>query len=374
MTHVIRTLICDDVEDIRVLLRMSLELDGSFEIVAEASNGREAVEAAERLEPDVILLDLSMPEMDGLEALPILGRVSPRSRVVVLSGFEASKMAARAAALGAVHYLEKGASPRRVCAAVRAAAGVQAAPAVNGSPRREAPRAHVPDDRMIGDVLAVIRHEVATPVVAAHGLATLLVRSADRLDEAKRADLGHRLLRNLDRLTHLLERFDRMRSIADGTLEADAKQPVRVRSLLERAARELHDRHPERPVEIRCPTEGTVFVDEELVQHALRNVVTNAQRFAPEGTTIALEGTFDGGEGILTVQDRGQGVPDEDKERIFDRFVQLDGRGSGIGLGLYIAREAVAANGGRIRIADTDGGGAKVRIELPSGRRHPTRA
>ncbi len=108
---VLRAVVVDDTPDIRLLLAMTLERDGDFEVVAEAGNGAEGVQAAQRHQPDLVLLDLAMPVMDGFEALPRIREACPHARVVVLSGFEAGAMAERAKDLGASGYLQKGTSP-----------------------------------------------------------------------------------------------------------------------------------------------------------------------------------------------------------------------------------------------------------------------
>src|SRR5207237_7080541 len=90
---VFRVLIADDVQDLRSMLRLALELSGRFTVVAEAMNGAHAVELATMYKPDLALLDLSMPALDGLEALPRILEASPATKVVVLSGFEEARMA-----------------------------------------------------------------------------------------------------------------------------------------------------------------------------------------------------------------------------------------------------------------------------------------
>lgn len=106
-----RTVLADDVFDLRFMVKLALERSGSFQIVGEAENGDEAVAMAKQHQPDLVLLDVSMPVKDGLEALPDIRSVSPGSKVVMLSGFEASRLASTALASGAAAYLEKGIPP-----------------------------------------------------------------------------------------------------------------------------------------------------------------------------------------------------------------------------------------------------------------------
>jgi PAS domain S-box-containing protein len=110
--------VCDDASEARILLRSLLRYDPSIEIVGEASGGVEAIEAVGHFGPNVVLLDLAMPVMDGLEALPEIGRISPDSKVVVVSGFEADAMAEEALALGASAYVQKGAAREELLNAV----------------------------------------------------------------------------------------------------------------------------------------------------------------------------------------------------------------------------------------------------------------
>ncbi|MBW3562867.1 MAG: response regulator [Actinobacteria bacterium] len=104
----IRVLLVDDATDIRMLVRMGLRRDGRFDVVGEASNGVEAIEQAAQHQPDVVLLDVAMPLMDGLEALPRIRDVAPDARVVILSGFTSESMQEGATTQGADAYLEKG--------------------------------------------------------------------------------------------------------------------------------------------------------------------------------------------------------------------------------------------------------------------------
>ena len=102
-----RAIVADDAAHMRLLLRVMLERSGRFDVVGEARNGKEAIAETKRLTPDLTLLDLRMPIMDGLEALPQIRSAVPSTLVVVLSGLEADAMAAQAMAAGAAAYLVK---------------------------------------------------------------------------------------------------------------------------------------------------------------------------------------------------------------------------------------------------------------------------
>jgi signal transduction histidine kinase/DNA-binding NarL/FixJ family response regulator len=103
-----RVVIIDDTQDLRELLKLALTR-GGFDVVAEAGDGREGIEVVRETRPDVVLLDLAMPVMDGIEALPTIRRLCPAAKIVVLSGFGAQQMSARAVAAGADGYVQKGA-------------------------------------------------------------------------------------------------------------------------------------------------------------------------------------------------------------------------------------------------------------------------
>jgi DNA-binding NarL/FixJ family response regulator len=107
-------LLVDDSEDVREVLRLLVAADGRLEVVGEAVNGREAVDIAARLQPDAIILDISMPEMTGLEALPLLRERSPRSTVVIYAAGSRAENEPAALAAGAASYFEKGVSARAV--------------------------------------------------------------------------------------------------------------------------------------------------------------------------------------------------------------------------------------------------------------------
>src|SRR5512143_2482008 len=122
----IRVLIVDDHAVVRQGLRTFLELQDDpsglpIEVVGEAANGLEAVEQARRTQPDIVLLDLVMPEMDGIQATPRIVEASPRSRVIILTSFGEEDKVFPAIRAGAQGYLLKDISPDDLARAVREA-------------------------------------------------------------------------------------------------------------------------------------------------------------------------------------------------------------------------------------------------------------
>jgi len=99
--------VVDDADDVRLLMKTRLRVSGSFKVVGEGADGAQAVALAEQHEPALMLLDVSMPGVDGLQALPEVLKVSPSTRVVMFSGFEEHGLAERARALGAADFIEK---------------------------------------------------------------------------------------------------------------------------------------------------------------------------------------------------------------------------------------------------------------------------
>jgi len=127
----LRVVIIDDTDDLRDLLRIALTR-GGFEIVGEAGDGSRGIDAVRLHRPDVVLLDLAMPVMDGIEALPSIRRLCPTAKIIVLSGFGAQQMSARAVSAGADGYVQKGAALSTILDYVR--------DVVSGAERRPTPR------------------------------------------------------------------------------------------------------------------------------------------------------------------------------------------------------------------------------------------
>jgi DNA-binding NarL/FixJ family response regulator len=120
---VIRILVADDHAVVRQGLRSFLSLQDDMEVVGEAEDGAQAVEAAERLRPDVVLMDMVMPGVDGVEAIRRIRELGPETRVVVLTSYADDTKVVPAVRAGAAGYLLKDVQPAELAAAIRTVAG-----------------------------------------------------------------------------------------------------------------------------------------------------------------------------------------------------------------------------------------------------------
>ena len=104
----ISVFLVDDVPELRELIRLGMEEDPGFEVVGEAGDGRSALEGIAQTQPEAVLLDLSMPDMDGFQAIPQIREGDPEVAIIILSGFSAERMGPPAIERGADGYIEKG--------------------------------------------------------------------------------------------------------------------------------------------------------------------------------------------------------------------------------------------------------------------------
>ncbi len=161
----IRVLIADDEAMIRAGVRGILESDPDIEVVFEAADGHDAVSGAQRHRPDVALLDIRMPGLDGLSAAAELAAIVPATRVVILTTFGEDDYVERALGGGALGFLLKAADPRELIAGVRAVAdgGAYLSPTIARrviAPYREGERARTAEARQAVSILTHREREV----------------------------------------------------------------------------------------------------------------------------------------------------------------------------------------------------------------------
>ncbi|MEA2931716.1 MAG: hypothetical protein QOI56_501 [Actinomycetota bacterium] len=351
----LRIVLADDTPEIRSLLRRSFELDPSVRVVGEAGDGAEAVEVVCRTDADVILLDLAMPVMDGLQAIPEIRRRSPGTRIVVLSGFDASKMEQRALDLGATAYLSKGAGPDRILAVVRQAGGrgtpTAGDPAGDRASGAVAPVVSIESAyRRRHDLVPLLTHEIGNQLTVIQGFAEMLHSGLGDLPEETARQFTEAIVRNAHQMRRLLEAVADLRQLDDGDLTLDLTTLDLV-PLVRETMDDLQGLLAPRRVTMALPARAVVTADPVRIRQALTNLVSNAAKFTPGDAVVTVELTVGEDLAELSVTDNGPGIPPEREDELFQKFSRLGSRVKGTGIGLYLSRAIARAHGGDLVLA-----------------------
>lgn len=201
---------------------------------------------------------------------------------------------------------------------------------------------------------------------AAHELRTPLAVLRARVDNMADTEETRQLRDDADKITRIIEQV-----LAKSRVEAlDVKPGDRVdlarvgrdlttfmAPLMIREGRSIELTGAGRP----CVINGNPFA----VEHAVRNLLENALKYSARGSTVVLDVQRDDAECRLCVVDRGRGVPEAERDLIFERFRRADRRGTGSGLGLTIVRRVAESHGGRVSLTDAPGGGAAFCLHFP---------
>jgi signal transduction histidine kinase len=228
-------------------------------------------------------------------------------------------------------------------------------------------------DRLKADLIAAVSHELRNPLATIVGVFGILRVRRERLTQAERDELVMMGIDQSERLHRMIEqllmaaRFEQPEGVASlgaSRTELDAIDLVR------QAGAEARARHSDRRIAIETNGALPVRVAQDAVVQVLGNLLDNACKYSPDGEPVRLSGTREGAEAVLVVEDAGPGIPEAERQRIFDRFTQLEPhsqrRGGGVGLGLYIARQLARSQDGELLVVDpADGRGARFELHLP---------
>jgi K+-sensing histidine kinase KdpD len=231
-------------------------------------------------------------------------------------------------------------------------------------------------ERLLADNLALLQvrdafasmlaHELRTPITVIIGDARLLRRWAERTGSDRPTELLDDLTAETERLHRIVEDL-LVLNRGQGPLELSL-QPVLLQHLVPATAERTAGRSLLR-VENRLPAGlPPVAADPTFVEQIVRNLVSNAGKYAGPGATVVIAGEVHDGTVRISVADDGPGFPPDDAERIFDLFFRASRAGAstgGAGIGLHVVRRLVEAMGGQIEAANGQGGGSVFTFTLP---------
>lgn len=218
--------------------------------------------------------------------------------------------------------------------------------------------------------ISVISHELKTPVSIIRGYAETLGRTDATWDAETLRDGLHVIVEEADRLAAQIGDLLELSRLQAGGLRltpSEWRLPPLLADVLSRFAPQVGDQFT---FELRAPEDlPPVSADAERTRTVMENLIANAIKYSPDGGTIRVGAYVVDDRAVVWVSDQGIGIAPVDQARIFDRFYRVDNRvgrtTSGSGIGLYLARAIVEAQGGEIRVESQIGRGARFFFTLP---------
>lgn len=409
----VQILIVDDIESNLVALDALLQ-DPELRVV-RAHSGKEALEALQRSEFSLVLLDVQMPEMDGFDTAAAM-RLQETTRSVpimfVTAHGSTKEKLAKAYSIGAADFLEKPIDPAALRAKVRTivelwrraedakrdaekkhqeeliaervrweaeervrreteelrrhAAEQESAAAAAHRGRREAEDAN----RVKDEFLATLSHELRTPLNAIMGWTAILRKK--RTDPTAVDRAVEVIDRNAKAQSKLIDDMLDVSRIVAGKLRLDARLVLLV-PLVERAVESFRPAAEEKGIVIDMVVTGEIQAtsgDPDRIRQVVENLISNAVKFTSPGGRIDVRLGRNGSRACLEIRDSGAGIAAEFLPHVFERFRQADGASTrshgGLGVGLALAKHLVELHGGTIAVASEGlGRGSTFSVELP---------
>jgi two-component system, OmpR family, sensor histidine kinase KdpD len=215
--------------------------------------------------------------------------------------------------------------------------------------------------------LSAVSHNLRTPLASIKAAVSTLLAPDARLDRDDERELLDTIYEETDRLERLVTKVLNLSRIRAGGLELDP-QPADLAGLAQAAIRRLRPIARAHRVRLDVPHDlPEVLLDVTMMEQVFLNLLENSIRFSPPGSEIRVEARVRDGAVEVRVADHGPGIPEGERERVFEEFVRVDSRheSTGTGLGLAIVRAVVVAHDGRVWAEETPGGGATIAFSLP---------
>ena len=369
-----RILLIDDEERFCQVMGNLLSKEG-YE-VESVNGGREGIDIIKERSFDLVITDLMMPEVDGLEVLKHIQDQEYDTLVIVITGYATLESAIRAIRKGAFDYITKPFDIELMKITIeRAFEKIQMQRALqdySSNLEREVERRTdelrrtqnrlIQTERLaaIGELAASIAHEIRNPLVSIGGFARVLYKNSG--DEKKVEKYSHIIVDEVDRLEKILE------NILDYSkkTELDLK-PMDFNILVEKTILLFDTELSHHKIKLKVDLDydlSEVDIDEIQMKQVLMNFFKNAIHAMPEGGILAIRSYASGNNVALDISDTGMGIPRENLKKLFRPFFSTRSHGTGLGLG--ICQKVVTDHGGTIEVQSDVGKGTVFSIILPA--------
>lgn len=370
-----RVLVVDD-EELNVRFLSTFLTRKGF-IVDVATRGTEALEQIDRVMPDVVLLDVMMPDMDGFEVCRFL-RQNPQTKllpVVMVTALHSIEDEVRALEVGADDFLPKPINNLELMARLRSLLRIKALHDELKASKLELEQKNKELIELQGfrdSLTQMIIHDLKNPLTGIMGCTEILMMMSEEMDDRQKT-----IIKKLDEsATTMLRMITDMLDIS--RLEEKKvklkKQAFNIRELFEFSLSEFAFLMQKNRLRGRIETEGdnmTVEADKDMIQRVISNLLHNAIKHSLPDNEIVLKATRDAQAHrmYVCVQDFGEGIAPEYHEKIFEKFAQADLKKLGLktdrGLGLTFCKLAVESHDGKIWVESDIGKGSQFKFYLP---------
>ena len=371
-----RILVVDDEKEIRDFLSKALTRLSGFQVVLAGSGG-EALQKIEKEPFDLVLTDLKMPEMDGLQLMSEIAKSKPEILTIMMTGHGTIDSALEAMKRGASDYLMKPLNLEELVIRLRKGLNEKQRFISLKDYAYELERANK-ELRKIDDIksefVSVASHELRTPLAAIKNAVQLVLSGKAGEINENQAKFLSMAERNITRLTNILNDLLDLSRIESRKIDIRFEE-LNIRVPIEFVVSSLKPQADGRSIHLRTELPEqlpSVYGDREKVEQILTNLLGNAIKFTPEGGEIIVSASpLDPQERRLaiSIRDTGPGIPTDQLEKIFEKFHQVEGSlhrsTGGTGLGLAITKGLVEANYGTVRVESEVGKGSTFTFTLP---------
>jgi signal transduction histidine kinase/GGDEF domain-containing protein len=371
-----RILVVDDEEGIREVLYKALTRMTGFHIEL-AGDGEEALKKIKSENIDLVLTDLKMPKLDGLQLVTEIAKSKPEILTILMTGYGTIDSALEAMKRGASDYLAKPLNLDELVIRVQKVLEernrfVSLKDYIAQLERANQELRRV--DEMKSEFVSVASHELRTPLATIKNMVQLVLKGkAGEVNETQ-AHFLSMAEKNINRLTNILDHLLDLSRIESGKIGMRFEE-MDLRGPIDFVLASLKPHADGKSIELNLDVGADlphVYGDREKIEQILMNLIGNAIKFTPEGgrvTVLAKRFDHAGNNVAISVRDSGIGIPEEQRERVFEKFFQGEGSlhrsVSGTGLGLAITKGLVEAHRGEIWVESEVGKGSTFTFTLP---------
>ena len=353
-------LIVDDEEIIRDLCSAALKNDYRL---LEAADGQKALDTLQEHAVDLVLADVMMPIMNGLDLLQRIKEREPEQLVIIMTGYADKEIILRALKADADDFIQKPINILQLKTTI--------AKALEKKQLRQELSQLQQLDRLKADFLGLISHKLRTPTTSISLFIQNLASGAVTPEEPGFQAALKAIREESDYLAYLIQD---LLHYSDIILQDEKPRLSRqdLREIAVSALAEKRSQAAEKQITLLNTLTGqwpSLAIDRRRFGFALGALLDNAIKFTPPGGQVILAGEPGAEEVTLSISDNGPGIAAEDIPRVFEKFYQVDpshtGQVRGFGLGLFYARQFIRDHGGSLVLESSPGSGTRVIISLP---------